>query len=205
METSRKIKLSEVEAALVFLRDHVLTDQNITTVFAVVDKMSVMFGTIYDGIKGILKKDTIEQGDISGAPAETEELFSELQVRAKERGLEHEVEPFKNDLIDNTYVVRNTAHLLGLDSEERASRDIISIDSILDAIQFLSTHTQTVGSILEDLQKIFESFSQVTIWKEQQDEVEEEELVSEGTGRSLDKEKVRLLYEQLSGGTATKL
>jgi len=138
-----KITLHDVVDSLIYIRDHVLTDENIESVSSIIDKMSIFVGGIYQWIS-------------------KEDVPDELYIEAKSRNIELETHTLMSgdrSLWDNMM-------------NSFAERDLpdISIEGLLDAISFIRDHLTQGDDILQDLSALFQSLLTVKDYSEQEEE-----------------------------------
>ncbi len=172
---TQTITLQDVEQALVFIRDHIITDETVGTLFGAVNKMSGMFVDIYFGLKTWFDK------------GEDFEQINKLQEAAAEVDVAGVIDPIirairedeQNPLLDDlkkTLAIEEAV-------EGKTSRSIVSFEGILEAIMFLVEHIKTTGDVLQDVHSVVQAVSKIQNFKEQPVEESDEQASGRAIGQ----------------------
>ena len=124
------MKIEQLQESLTFIRDHIVTDENLTSVVGVVNKMAAFLTDIYTWL------------DHS---QETESLNKEQTA-------------LLNSLQDATHPVAPALRTLMMTSDV-TSREIKmpTITGIMDALDFIAAHLKSAGEMVTDIYHIFDS------------------------------------------------
>ncbi len=191
---TQHITLQDVEQALIFIRDHIITDETVETFFGAVNKMSAMFTEVYFGLKSWFDK------------GEAFENITKLQNETTEVDIDHVIDPLirairegeQDPLLDDikkSLAIKNV-------TEHKQSRAMVSFEGVLGAIMFLVKHIKTTGDILEDVHSIVQAVSKIQNFKEQPVDGDDKT-----NGRSIEQpqfedNELNALYQEFEGKPA---
>ncbi|MCP3686625.1 MAG: hypothetical protein GY861_28640 [bacterium] len=144
----KNITIDDVVSAIKILRDGIVTDENLSTVVGVVDKMKSLLLSIYRKANKVYDGTTVD---------------ASVVAMAKARGLEKELISVLNGFNAKRGSAgwRELRELIGNEKWEDTGARSISIDGFLDALMFLRDHMSQADDILSDVYKLFEAVKTV--------------------------------------------
>jgi len=140
----RTLTQEDIFNSLVFIRDHIVTDENIQSVKDVISQMTQLLKSVYVAVKK--------------TPLDAENVYQEAQNRE----MDIETYDMLNPLFeqDENPLWNYISQQISEEDEEEMSRGV-SVDGLLDVVAFIKDHIVIVDNIMTTLSTLFTSLQDI--------------------------------------------